>query len=151
MMACSEKNDQGLWEQFDSAFLDFTETRDLEELIKSSQRIVNSNSPEPSSSLLYEIATKFVKLRTYDIAKAIFGRILENESDHKPSWKMLSSLYFKQKDFKRAEYCLRKFYSLQGGNAVINPNTKKRLKSVGKLQQIPQYRSGQMPLQILYL
>ncbi|MHA1942728.1 MAG: hypothetical protein ACW97P_13585 [Candidatus Hodarchaeales archaeon] len=93
-MACSEKNDQVLWEQFDSAFLDFTETRDLEELIKSSQRIVNSNSPEPSSSLLYEIATRFIKLRTYDIAKAIFGRILESESDHKPSWKMLSSLYF---------------------------------------------------------
>lgn len=140
-MTSIDKKDQLLWEQFDSAFLDFTQTRDIEELIKLSQQIINSISPEPSTSLLYKIATKFTKLRSYDIARAIFGRILENDNDHKLSWKSLSSLYFKQKDFKRAEFCLRKYYSLQGGNAVLNHTTKKRLTSVGKLKKIPQYKA----------
>ena len=136
-MTIAQKNEKTLWKRYESALEDFALTRDLDDMIDVFRDIVESSSPKPSIPLLSMIANRFVKVKRYDDAKLVFGLILQEESQHRETWKALSSLYFKLKDTSKGEFCLQKFYSLKGGSVTINPSVKNRLASAGKLKTIP--------------
>ncbi len=136
-MTSTRKNIESLQFRYESALEEFSHTRDLEEVISEFKKILNSTEPVPSIQLLSMIANRLIKLRQYSEAKLTFGKILEQNSNHRETWKSLSGLYFKLKDREKAEFCLQKYLSLRGGNAELKQNTKKRLTSSGRLKPLP--------------
>ena len=136
-MTSVRKSRDSLQLQYESALEEFSHTRDLNEVINEFRKILNSITPVPSVQLLSLIANRLIKFRQYDEAKFTYGKILQKDSTHRETWKSLSSLYFKLKDHKKAEFCLQKYYSFQGGNPELKPLTKKRLSSSGRLKPLP--------------
>jgi DEAD/DEAH box helicase domain-containing protein len=136
-MTSVRKSNDSLEYQYESALEEFSHTRDLDEVIDEFKKIINSTSPVPSIQLLSMIANRLMKFRQYNEAKFTFGKILNQNSNHRETWKSLSGLYFKVKDREKAEFCLQKYYSLRGGNAELKPITKKRLSSTGRLKPLP--------------
>ncbi|MHA1978281.1 MAG: DEAD/DEAH box helicase [Candidatus Hodarchaeales archaeon] len=136
-MTVAQNDEKVLWRRYESALEDYALTRDLEDMLDVFKTIVESSSPKPSLALLSNIANRFVKVRCFDDAKLVFGMILQEENQHKETWKSLSSLYFKLRDNSKGEFCLQKYYSLQGGTVTISPSVKNRLASAGKLKTIP--------------
>ena len=132
-----KRSEKHLWQQYKSVLDDFVLSRDVEEALDGFWEIVNSSTPIPSISLLTEIATYFIKFKQYEDAKRLFGKILDQNSSHRKTWKSLSSLYFKLKDREKAEFCLQKYYSLKGGNTQLPSAVKRRLSSSGRLKQLP--------------
>ncbi len=136
-MTLAHEKEKLLWKQYESALEDYALTRDLDAMVVSFKNIIDSSSPKPSISLLSTIASRFIKIKCYNEAKLVFGRILQQDSQHRDTWKALSSLYFKLKENEKAEFCLQKFYSLKGGGVSLNPKVKTRLASTGKLKTLP--------------
>ena len=136
-MTSAQKKIDTLQLRYDSALEEFSHTRDLEEVISDLKKILNSIEPVPSIQLLSIIANRLIKFRQYGEAKHTFGKILQQDSNHRETWKSLSDLYFKLKDREKAEFCLQKYLSLRGGNAEIKQNTKRRLVSSGRLKPLP--------------
>ncbi|MHA1237154.1 MAG: hypothetical protein ACTSQ9_05800, partial [Candidatus Hodarchaeales archaeon] len=136
-MTSVQKSRNSLHLRYESALEEFSHTRDLDEVINEFRKILNSTTPVPSTQLLSLIANRLTKFRQYNEAKFTYGKILQKDSTHRETWKSLSSLYFKLKDHKKAEFCLQKYYSFQGGNPELKPLTKKRLSSSGRLKPLP--------------
>ncbi|PWI47269.1 hypothetical protein CEE45_12800 [Candidatus Heimdallarchaeota archaeon B3_Heim] len=136
-MTVAQKDEKNLWKRYESALEDYSLTRDLDDLLTIFKKIIRSSSPKPSIALLTNIADRLVKFKLYDEAKLVFGMILRKESQHRETWKALSSLYFKLKDNSKAEFCLQKYYSLKGGSVLISSSVKNRLASAGKLKTLP--------------
>ena len=136
-MTTVETETQALWKRFEFALENFELSRDLEEMVSKFRKIVDSKDPVPPIELLTEIAIRFQKLKYIDDAKKAFGRILEIENTHRDTWKHLSSLYFKLKDIRKAEFCLQRYYALAGGNPRLQKATEIRLVSSGKLKPLP--------------
>jgi DEAD/DEAH box helicase domain-containing protein len=129
--------DQRLWKEYEAILEEYTLTKDLDEVISGFWKITCSKKPIPSILLLLQIAKKLVKFKQYDEAKQLFGHILQRDVTHRESWKELSSLYFKLKENKKAEFCLQKYFTLGGGNAKLDNGVKIRLSSSGRLKQLP--------------
>ncbi len=140
-MSQARSNDKHHWQHYKSVLEEFALTRDLEEVMTEFWKIVNSSNPVPSISLLTEITNHFIKFKQYEDAKRLFGRILQQDENHRDTWKALSSLYFKLKDNKKAEFCLEKYYSLRGGNTQLKTTIKDRLSSSGRLKILPTNQS----------
>ena len=132
-MTATEKDEKFLWQKYESTLEEYTLTHDLDDMVDSFKNILSSTTPKPSIKLLSTIATRFVKIKHFDEAKLAFGLILQEDNQHKETWKALSSLYFEMKENKNAEFCLQKYYSLKGGGVTLSPSVKSRLKSAGKL------------------
>ncbi|MHA1946263.1 MAG: hypothetical protein ACXAC6_07195 [Candidatus Hodarchaeales archaeon] len=88
-MTSTRKNISSLQLQFESALEEFSHTRDLEEVINEFKKIQNSSDPVPSIQLLSMIANRLIKFRQYGKAKLTFGKILEQNSNHRETWKSL--------------------------------------------------------------
>lgn len=134
-MTIVEPETKALWKRFESALEDFQLSRDKEEVLKVFRLIIDVE--DPPVELLLEIAKRFQKFQQNDDAKKAFGRILQIDNTHRETWKRLSSLYFKLKDVRKAEFCLQKFYALAGGNAQLHKATELRLASSGRLKKLP--------------
>jgi tetratricopeptide (TPR) repeat protein len=133
-MTTVEPKNQSLWKHYELALEEFKLSRDKKEVLNRFREI--RDGEDPPVELLLEIAKKFQKFQHNDDAKKAFGRILQIDNNHRETWKRLSSLYFKLKDIRKAEFCLQKFYTLAGGNAQLNKATEIRLASSGKLKKI---------------
>jgi DEAD/DEAH box helicase domain-containing protein len=135
-MTLVSKEEEIFWETFNALLEDYELSRDRDVLVTAFRKIVDSE-PHPPIDLLSAIASKFQKLKQIEDAKKAFGRILQLDETHRITWKNLSSLYFKIKDFRRAEFCLQKYYALAGGNAHLQKATELRLASSGRLKSLP--------------
>lgn len=140
IMTIHGDNKKNLWTRYRSAIEDYQEFRDLEDILAEFRAIVASENPTPSVELLTEIANHFQKFKQISDAKKAFGRILQLNNTHRETWKQLSSLYFKQRDVRKGEFCLQKYYSLTGGNACLQKATELRLASSGKLKKLPSHQ-----------
>ncbi|MHA1214400.1 MAG: DEAD/DEAH box helicase [Candidatus Hodarchaeales archaeon] len=127
---------QSMWDKYYSTLVEYEETRDIDGLIDQVRDILAYD--EPPIELLRQIAKRFMGLKQYQVVKEIFGKILQMDANHRETWKDLSSLYFKLKDIRKGEFCLKKYYSLAGGNAELQRATKARLESIGRLKKIPE-------------
>ncbi|MFX0120629.1 MAG: DEAD/DEAH box helicase [Promethearchaeota archaeon] len=136
-MTLNDNKNLELWKRYRSALENYQEFRDLEEILREFRAIAALDEPIPPIDLLTKLATQFKKLKQVEDTKKTFGRILQLDSSHRETWKELSSLYFQLNDFRRAEFCLQKYYTLAGGNAQLQKATELRLASSGKLRKIP--------------
>ncbi|MHA2203647.1 MAG: DEAD/DEAH box helicase, partial [Candidatus Hodarchaeales archaeon] len=136
-MTVIEEKDQELWQRYQSALENYQEFRDLEDVLSEFRAIIVSKDPVPSIELLTKLANLFVKLKQIDDAKKAFGRILQIDDTQRETWKQLSSLYFKNKDTRKGEFCLQKYYSLAGGNPHLQKATQLRLASSGRIKSLP--------------
>ncbi len=134
-MTLSNNDPHKLWKHYNSILEEFALTKDLEEAISEFRKIMDASPP---IDLLTELAKRFIKLKRIDDAKKAYGLILTVDNTHRETWKQLSSLYFKLKDIPKAEFCLKKYYSLAGGNAQLQKASKVRLSSSGRLKKLPE-------------
>ncbi len=129
------KNDH--WEHYSSVLEEFHLTKDLDELLHEFRKIMKATNPSPPIDLLSELAKRFIKLKKTDDAKKAYGLILKIDTTHRETWKQLSSLYFQLKDIPKAEFCMKKYYALAGGNAQLQKANQIRLASSGRIKKLP--------------
>ncbi|MHA1968084.1 MAG: DEAD/DEAH box helicase, partial [Candidatus Hodarchaeales archaeon] len=141
-MTVKRRENSELWTRFDSAIEEYQISKDLEDVLSEFREIMNKTDPAPTIDLLSELAKRFIKLKQIDDAKKAYGLILETDSNHRKTWKQLSSLYFKLKDIPRAEFCMKKYYTLAGGNAQLQKASKIRLASSGRIKELPKGELG---------
>ncbi|MFX0084080.1 MAG: DEAD/DEAH box helicase [Candidatus Hodarchaeota archaeon] len=134
-MTLSNNDPHKLWKHYNSTLEEFVLTKDLEEAISEFRKIMDASPP---IDLLTELAKRFIQLKRIDDAKKAYGLILTIDNTHRETWKQLSSLYFKLKDIPKAEFCLKKYYTLAGGNAQLQKASKVRLASSGRLKKLPE-------------
>ncbi|MHA1974466.1 MAG: DEAD/DEAH box helicase [Candidatus Hodarchaeales archaeon] len=140
-MTVQEKQEQSLRDKYYSSLEEFEETRDVESLIDQVRELLSDDQiSRDQISILREIAKHFTRLKQYQVVKEIFGKILQIDTNNRQTWKDLSSLYFKLKDVRKGEFCMKKYYSLAGGNAELQKATKARLAAIGRLKKIPKDR-----------
>lgn len=136
-MTILEEDNHELWRRYQSALENYQEFHDLEEVLSEFRAIIISQDPVPPIDLLTKLANHFLKFKRIDDAKKAFGRILQIDDTRRETWKQLSSFYFKNKDTKKGEFCLQKYYSLAGGNPHLQKATQLRLASSGRIKSLP--------------
>jgi DEAD/DEAH box helicase domain-containing protein len=136
-MSVLKKKENPNWSQYSDWITEYKETKDLENFLERIQQFLAIDDNIPFD-LLSECAQLLIKIKQIALAKKFYARILEIDRNHRQTWKELSSLYFKLKDIQKGEICLKKYFTLGGGNPQLKKATKLRLKSSGKLKSLPQ-------------